>query len=161
MRWDRSDSIHCHVDVTATNPISLSNAITLADGVTATIDTGSQSMALSGNIAGTGGSVTKIGSGTLLLGGANTFGTTGSGAFNLNAGTVQLANREQQRPRGAQFRGGTLDLNGNSVNATSLAGTGAITDTGLGFGTSTLTVNQVGNTTFAAGSPMVRRKSSH
>jgi autotransporter-associated beta strand protein len=138
--------------LTAPNPISLANAITLADGITATIDTGSQSVALNGNIAGTGGSMTKVGTGTLVLGGANTFGTTGSGAFNLNAGTVQLANPGATAPGLVlNFGGGTLDLNANSVNATSLAGTGTITDTGLGFGTSTLTVNQVGNTTFAGG----------
>jgi hypothetical protein len=110
--------------------------VTLATG-TSLIFNRSDDFAVANSIFGAGGLVTKVGIGTVTLGGANTFGTTTGGGLNLNAGTVKLG------AAGAlatgvllNFNGGTLDLNGNAATLGLLNGTsGSITDNGTGAGT--------------------------
>ncbi len=71
------------------------------------------------------GGLSKLGSGTLTLGGDNTYG----GATTLSAGTLRLAHA-QALPTGTQvtLAGGTLDLNGLTVTNT-LNTAGAISGT--------------------------------
>ncbi|MEW6257473.1 MAG: autotransporter-associated beta strand repeat-containing protein [Pseudomonadota bacterium] len=70
-------------------PLSLANAVSLGSGATARIDTGASQIGLAGAISGAGGFV-KEGTGTLTLGGVNSFsgGTTLEGG-RLVAGTTQ------------------------------------------------------------------------
>ena len=67
--------------------ISISNAVAIASGSTATIDTATTSMSISGAIAGSG-SLAKAGTGTLsILGNSASF----SGATAVNAGRLQVS----------------------------------------------------------------------
>ena len=100
--------------------------------------------ALNGTISGTG-TLTKSNSGTLTLGVANTY----SGGTTITAGTVTLGTATSLGSAGLTMTGGTLDMNANSISLPSLAGTGGIiTDNSAGTGTSLLTVNQTGGTSF-------------
>jgi T5SS/PEP-CTERM-associated repeat protein/autotransporter-associated beta strand protein len=65
--------------------LSLGNAVSLTGADT--VDTQTNALTLGGVISGNG-SLVKIGTGTLTLSGANTYG----GGTNLNAGTLQLGN---------------------------------------------------------------------
>ncbi len=69
------------------NNITLAStrAITINNGVFATFDTGTNNMTVSGAVGGAGGNLTKLGSGTLILGG----GTTYTGISMVTAGTLQ------------------------------------------------------------------------
>jgi len=86
--------------------------------------------------------VTKVGAGTLILNGANTW----TGATTVDAGTLQLG-QAAALPNATVLtvNGGTLDLNGFSRTVTSLSGTGGAITLGAG----TLTVNQAAAGTFA------------
>ncbi|MGA2258743.1 MAG: autotransporter-associated beta strand repeat-containing protein, partial [Thermoguttaceae bacterium] len=65
--------------------------ITINSGVTATIDTQANSFSIPGSISG-GGSLTKIGSGMLTLGGAsNTYGPSSGDNTTISAGTLEFA----------------------------------------------------------------------
>ena len=126
-----------------------SGNVTVADGATLAFNR-SDNFTVANNIVGASGQVTKLGTGTLTLTGANTFGVVGSGRLNLNAGTVKVGNATAL-PSGVLmgFAGGTLDLNQNNITAGSISGgTGTITDTGLTAGTTTFTVDDVDSSTF-------------
>ena len=102
---------------------SLSNPIVLSGSGVQTIDTGSQTVTLSGAITGAG-ALGKIGSGELILTGADTF----TGGVNLGAGTLGVAaggalgsGAVTMSPgTGLQFTGGNLGL----ANAIALNGAG-------------------------------------
>jgi autotransporter-associated beta strand protein len=108
---------------------------------------------LSGNIVGIKASLTKVGDGVLTLGGVNNFGVSINTGLNLNGGTVQAGGPNALHSGLLlNFNSGTLDLNGNSLNASFLSGpSGTITDNSGNFATTTLTINQIGSSTVFGG----------
>ncbi len=107
-------------------------------GDTTLAQTGSGS--ITGAIEGAFG--LTIGSGSVTLGGTNTY----TGGTTINAGTLSLATRMSLPTTGAlTVNGGTLDLNGNDVTVGSLAGAGGT----IALGANTLTVAESGSTSFA------------
>jgi outer membrane autotransporter protein len=127
----------------AADDLNLANAVVLTGSNDPVIDTGSFGATLSGNITG-GGFITKIGSGTLTLSGANSYtGATDVAAGTLKAGatgTFSAASAHTVRS------GAMLDLAGFSQTVASLANSGTVSLVGTAPGT-TLTVNgaYVGN----------------
>ncbi|MDR6842178.1 autotransporter-associated beta strand repeat-containing protein [Pseudoxanthomonas sacheonensis] len=82
---------------------------------------------VSGVVSGTG-SIAMNGAGTWVLGGANTYvGTT-----TVQSGTLRAGGAQAFGTSGAVVNGGTLDLAGNSLTFTSLAGSGGNVQTGGG-----------------------------
>ncbi len=80
------------------------------------IDTGGNNVTLSNSIGGAGG-LTKIGAGTLVLGGSNAF----AGPLNINAGVLNFASASNLGggTAGIYFNGGTLQYApGNSYDIT-------------------------------------------
>ena len=127
----------------AVDGLNLANAVVLTGNNDPVIDTGSFGATLSGNITG-GGFITKIGSGTLTLSGANSY----TGATDVAAGTLKAGATGTFSAASAHtVRGGaTLDLAGFSQTVASLANSGTVSLVGTAPGT-TLTVNgaYVGN----------------
>ncbi|MET3444600.1 autotransporter-associated beta strand protein, partial [Variovorax paradoxus] len=123
--------------------LNLANAIELTGNNDPIIDTGAFSETLSGNISG-GGFITKLGSGTLTLSGANTH----TGATNVAEGTLRAGATGTFSAASAHTvaSGATLDLAGFSQTVASLANSGTVSTVGTTPGT-TLTVNgaYVGN----------------
>jgi fibronectin-binding autotransporter adhesin len=111
----------------------------------------SDTVTLANNIGGAAGAVTQLGSGTLVLTGNNTFGTTAGGVV-VNAGTVQVGTATGL-PVGAfaTVNNGVLDLNGFNVTVGALTGMpgGTVRDNSATAGTTTLTVNQAGTANFS------------
>jgi autotransporter-associated beta strand protein len=151
----------------AANSISSSSAVTVASGATfdlnskadaigslagagnvtlgtATLTAGADgtSTNFSGVVSGTGG-LTKGGSGTLNLSGANTY----TGATTINAGKLQLGASGALSTSTAVTiaSGATLNLNNYAATVGSLAGSGVVT---LGSGTLTVGANNA-STTFS------------
>ncbi len=125
--------------------------IVINPGVKATIDTQSYNPSINGQISGSTGSLTKIGTGTLTLSGNDTYG----GGTTINAGTLTLGNTSALgsstgsltlsggtvNPNGT--RGATLNLNGNSatVGALTSADQSSFNGFNLGSGANTLTAS--------------------
>ena len=91
-------------------------------------------------VTGTG-TFTQAGSGTTVLNGANS-----TGAFNINAGMVQLGTGASLAATGdlTVAGGSKLDLNGNNATVGGLVGAGTIDDF-AGAGTPTITIGSDGN----------------
>jgi fibronectin-binding autotransporter adhesin len=143
----------------ASNQTDYSSRFSAAGSQLWSIDTNGQSVTYASALAGTGSSLTKLGSGTLTLTGANTL----TGDININAGTLNAGSSGALGSSGTiGFGGGTLqysaanqtdyssrfsaagsqpwsvDTNGQSVTyASALTGTGSSL-TKLGTGTLTL-----------------------
>lgn len=134
-----------------TGALTLANNINVSPGVTGVIDTNGSDMVINGNIVGAEGGLTKAGIGVLTLNGANNFANSGSALLSANAGTIVFgAAAAAPSGVGLATAGGTIDLNGFSITAGSLSGTsGVVTDNSIAGGTTTLTVNQTGNTSYA------------
>jgi YVTN family beta-propeller protein/autotransporter-associated beta strand protein len=107
------------------NGFSSSRAVTLNAGG-GTIDTNGNSVTLSGIIGGTG-SLTKSGTGTLTLSGANIY----SGGTTVNAGTLSGDTTSLQ---GAITNNATVifDQTANGTYAGAMSGTGGLTKNGTG-----------------------------
>jgi outer membrane autotransporter protein len=127
----------------AADGLSIANAIALTGRNDPVIDTGAFDGTLSGAISG-GGFITKEGTGTLTLSGANTY----TGATNVAAGTLRAgaANTFSAPSAHSVAAGATLDLAGFSQTVASLANSGTVSLAGSAPGT-TLTVrgNYVGS----------------
>ncbi|MGL4315480.1 MAG: autotransporter-associated beta strand repeat-containing protein [Pseudomonas sp.] len=117
-------------------------------GVTPTITTSADARinsVLAGNVG-----LTKDGSGTLILGGANTY----TGSTIINAGVLQLTGASNRLPTAtdltiANVAGATLDLNSLNQQLASLAGGGA-SGGAVSLGSGTLTLSKAsGSTNFA------------
>ncbi|MDM0005753.1 autotransporter outer membrane beta-barrel domain-containing protein [Variovorax sp. J22G73] len=123
--------------------VVLANAVKLTGQNDPVIDTGAFSATIAGAISG-GGFITKQGTGTLTLSGANTY----TGATNVAQGTLKAgaANTFSAASAHSVAAGATLDLAGFNQSVASLANSGTVSLVGAVTGT-TLTVNgnYVGN----------------
>ncbi|MGH8083552.1 MAG: autotransporter-associated beta strand repeat-containing protein [Lysobacter sp.] len=125
------------------NGLTVANNIVLTGKADPVIDTGAFSETLSGAVSG-GGFITKQGSGTLTLTGANTYtGATQVAQGRLKAGA---ANTFSAASAHSVASGATLDLAGFNQSIPSLSNSGTVSLVGTRAGT-TLTVNgaYVGN----------------
>ena len=120
----------------AADGLNLANAVVLTGSEDPVIDTGSFSAALSGNISGSG-FITKLGSGTLTLSGANSY----TGATDVAEGTLRAGATGTFSAASAHTveSGAMLDLAGFSQTVASLANSGTVSLVGTAPGT-TLTV---------------------
>jgi len=129
-----------------TQDVSTSNGVAINAGVTATFDTNGNNVNLASSITtGAGSGITKIGAGTLTLGGANTY----NGATTVANGTLQAGSATGFSSASAftVASAGTLDVNGFAVTIGSLAGSGIVTNNGATAG-ALITGNDNTNTTF-------------
>jgi outer membrane autotransporter protein len=118
------------------------NLSTTVSGVIS--DCGPTGFECSGGSDATGGGLTKIGTGTLTLSGANTY----TGPTMVNAGTLQAGavNAFSSASAFTVASGATLDLAGFNQAIGSLAGAGSVT-----LGAATLTTNGDGSDTTFSG----------
>jgi len=125
---------------------ALSLPVALSDTLTVNTQVSSASLAISGNISGTGG-LTSTGSGLLTLSGSNNYG----GATAVNGGTVAITGGELTSAGyfvlgNASGNNGTLAMSGGSVNMTA---TGQRVDIGAS-GTGTMILSGTSSFTTAA-----------
>lgn len=123
--------------------LTIANAIQLTGNNDPVIDTGAFNATLSGAISG-GGFITKEGTGTLTLSGANNY----TGATNVAQGTLRAgaANTFSAASAHSVASGATLDLAGFSQTVASLANSGTVSLAGATAGTTlTVTGAYVGN----------------
>jgi autotransporter-associated beta strand protein len=125
--------------------------ITLAAGSALTVTRGgftNGSITVQSVITGSGSLNKDNATLALTLGGSNDY----SGGTTLTAGLLKLAQTNALGTGSVAVNGGLLDLNGASATLGSLSGTaaGAIIDTSVGAGNTTLTINQSLNTTCSA-----------
>ena len=94
---------------------------------------GGTTLTYNGIAAGTG-SLTKIDTGTLILGGTNTY----SGTTTISAGTMQVGIANAIPSTSDVTDNATLDLDGNSDTIGALSGTGTVTSSVAGPATLTV-----------------------
>ncbi|MEI6881234.1 MAG: YDG domain-containing protein, partial [Bacteroidota bacterium] len=115
---------------TGSNALNLgTGAVALGSSASRTVTANASTLTIGGIISGSSSSLTKAGSGTLSLSGANTF----NGGLNINAGTVSLAASNVLADAGA------VTINGGILNSA-----GAFTDS---ISTLTLTSGSITGST--------------
>ncbi|WP_269473967.1 autotransporter-associated beta strand repeat-containing protein [Variovorax sp. RA8] len=127
----------------AADGLTLANPIAFTDAVDPIIDTGPFTATLTGAITGPG-DLSKIGSGTLVLSGANSY----SGATAVTEGTLRAGAANTFSPASAHSvaAGATLDLAGFSQGIGALTNAGTVSLIGSAPGTTlTFTGPYVGN----------------
>src|SRR5438034_184695 len=130
--------------VAGTNTISL--GLTFAATRTVTVSNAATTPTITGGIIAGASPLTKAGTGTLIVSGANTY----TGATAISAGTLQLG-ATNAVPSGSAVTvsgGATFDLRGFSDGIGSLAGAGTVTSGAAGGVTLTAGGNN-GSTTFS------------
>ena len=117
----------------AVDGLTLANAIAFTDAVDPIVDTGPFTATLTGAITGPG-DLSKIGSGTLILSGANTY----TGATAVTEGTLRAGVPNTFSPASAHSvaSGATLDLAGFSQSIAALTNAGTVSLIGATPGTS-------------------------
>jgi fibronectin-binding autotransporter adhesin len=140
--------------LSTTATISTARGMTLNSGGGTFNVAASMTLTASSAIGGTGG-LTKIGAGTLLLSGANSY----AGGTTINAGTLGLGTSNVLADGGAvtlaDVASAALDVNGNTETIGALSGGGA-SGGNIMLGAGALTVSQTTNTVYAgiiSGSP--------
>ncbi|WP_068681725.1 autotransporter-associated beta strand repeat-containing protein, partial [Variovorax sp. WDL1] len=141
-----SGELAMHPDTTlrfAADGLTLANPIAFTDALDPTIDTGPFTATLTGAITGPG-DLSKIGSGTLIVSGANSY----AGATAVTEGTLRAgaANTFSAASAHSVAPGATLDLAGFSQGIASLINAGTVSLIGAAPGTTlTVTGPYVGN----------------
>ena len=111
-------TINANTTIQAATNLALSSykTISIASGVTLTLDSNGKVLSIPCNIAGSG-ALTKIGNGTLILSGSNNY----NGATTVSSGTLEIA--------GASNTTGNFTVNGGilQIDAGSLPASGTIT----------------------------------
>ena len=98
---------------TTTNTTDYSARFSTAANQAYSLNTNGQSVTLASNLTSTGGSLTKLGTGTLTLTGVNTY----SGGTNFNGGTLSLGSADAIGSAGTlSFGGGTLQFTASNTN---------------------------------------------
>jgi fibronectin-binding autotransporter adhesin len=105
-----------------------------------TVGSNNLSTEVSGVISGSDGSLVKVGTGTLTLSGADTYG----GGTTVDAGILQLGTGGSLASSGPLTVNGIFDLNGHDQTVGALSGTGGT----ITLGSGTLTVKQSITTSF-------------
>ncbi len=113
----------------------------LINYATITVGNDNESTVYSGQLNG-GGGLAKVGTGTLILSGANGY----SGPTTVNAGMLKLASGGQLGTNSLTIGNGTFDINGQNQAAANLTATGG-TLTNSAATNSTLVINSAASTT--------------
>jgi fibronectin-binding autotransporter adhesin len=113
----------------ASNTTDYSSRFSNAASQAYSIDTNGQTVNAGSNLTSSGGTLTKLGAGTLIVSGANTF----SGGTTITGGTLQMGSSGALgATTGSLADNATLDLNGNSLTVGALSGSGTITSSAAG-----------------------------
>ncbi len=135
--------------------LTLANNFIIAGGTTVTLDTQGQTLTLAGLLSESppsgGGSLTVIGTGTLIVTNSNTY----TGTTTINGATLQLDNGGSNGYVGGPIvNNGTLILDRGDtglVLSSVISGTGSLAQIGAGMSTLNGANTYSGNTTISAG----------